>query len=62
MQRPLEVGVGMVNVEELREVFAQKLLATNNFDAAFVKAVWVAYQKGLEDAKPDSKPTNSDEA
>ena len=31
-------------------------------DAAFVKAVWVAYQKGLEDAKPDSKPTDSGEA
>lgn len=52
----------MLDVAELREVFAEKLRRTNNMDAAFVKAVWVAYQKGLEDAKPDSKPTNSGEA
>jgi hypothetical protein len=41
----------MINVSELRKVFKDKLNATDNMDAAFVKAVWVAYLQGLKDAE-----------
>jgi hypothetical protein len=40
----------MIDVQQLREVFQDKLAKTGNLDDAFIKAVWVAYQQGLEDA------------
>lgn len=41
----------MIDAAELKRVFAEKLAETGSQDAAFLKAVWVAYQQGLEDAK-----------
>lgn len=41
----------MINIEELKKVFNEKLAATGSLDAAFTKAVWVAYLKGLEEVK-----------
>jgi hypothetical protein len=40
----------MIDVQQLREVFQDKLAKTGNLDDAFIKAVWVAYQQGLADA------------
>jgi hypothetical protein len=40
----------MIDVQQLREVFQDKLVKTGNLDDAFIKAVWVAYQQGLADA------------
>jgi len=40
----------MINVEELKEIFNAKLKETGSLDAAFLKSVWIAYQKGLSDA------------
>lgn len=39
----------MIDVEYLSRLYAEKLLATNDHQAAFLKAVWVAYQHGLAD-------------
>lgn len=41
----------MIDVQKLREVFAEKLNKTGNLDDAFIKAVWVAYQQGVDDRK-----------
>lgn len=35
----------MIDIAELRQVFAEKLAATGSLDAAFTKAVWVTYQR-----------------
>lgn len=40
----------MINVEALRTAYAEKLAATGSMDAAFTKAVWLAYKAGLADA------------
>ena len=40
----------MIDVQQLREVFQEKLAKTGDLDDAFIKAVWVAYQQGLKDA------------
>lgn len=40
----------MLDVAALRAVFNEKLQSTDSMDAAFTKAVWVAYQAGLADA------------
>lgn len=40
----------MINIEQLREAFTEKLTRTGSMDAAFVKAVWLAYKAGLADA------------
>jgi hypothetical protein len=39
----------MINVTELRKIFADKLILTNNFDEALIKVLWVAYQQGVDD-------------
>ena len=39
----------MIDVATLRTIFNEKLAATDSLDAAFTKAVWVAYQAGLTD-------------
>ena len=41
----------MMDNREMVKIFAEKLLATGSMDQALVKAVWMAYNKGLEDAK-----------
>ena len=41
----------MIDVDFLRKVFAEKLEKELDLDAAFVKAVWVAYKQGVEDGK-----------
>lgn len=35
-------------VDELRVIFAEKLLKERDLDAAFTKAVWVAFKHGVE--------------
>lgn len=40
----------MFDVTTARQAFAEKLAKENDFDAAFVKAVWVAYKAGFADA------------
>jgi hypothetical protein len=40
----------MIDVQQLRKVFQDKLAKTGDLDDAFIKAVWVAYQQGLADA------------
>ena len=40
----------MINIDQLRAAFAEKLTRTGSMDAAFVKAVWLAYKAGLADA------------
>lgn len=41
----------MVGIEHLKKVYAEKLLKTGSHDEAFTKACWVAYLRGLDDAK-----------
>ena len=36
----------MIGMEELTKVFNDKLVKTGSLDAAFTKAVWVAFKKG----------------
>jgi hypothetical protein len=38
----------MIGVDELKAVFQDKLERTGSLDAAFTKAVWVAFKKGYE--------------
>jgi len=40
----------MINVTELRKIFSDKLLVTDNFDEALIKVLWVAYQQGVDDS------------
>jgi hypothetical protein len=46
----------MINIETLREAFAEKLARTGSMDAAFTKAVWLAYKAGINDAAPPAEP------
>lgn len=39
----------MINMDELRRIFIEKLEKENDFDAAFVKCMWVAYKAGYKD-------------
>lgn len=41
----------MTTSDELLSVFRDKLQQTGSLDAAFLKAVWMAYKKGIEDGK-----------
>ena len=43
----------MTTKQELLEIFKDKLAKTGSLDAAFLKVVWIAYQKGLADGKKD---------
>lgn len=43
----------MIDVKDLIEVFREKLLRTGSLDAAFTKAVWIAYKAGLKDGSDD---------
>jgi hypothetical protein len=40
----------MTSLDEIKAMFIDKLVRTGSLDAALLKAVWVAYNKGLEDA------------
>jgi hypothetical protein len=40
----------VIAVDELLQIFSEKLLKTGSFDRAFTKAVWISYKKGIEDA------------
>jgi hypothetical protein len=46
-------STSMINMEELIKVFGEKLAKTGSFDAAFTKAMWVAYQAGGSGTAPD---------
>jgi hypothetical protein len=48
----------MISVDILLKVFAEKLIATDSFDAAFKKAVWVAYKEGCKDERKKYEQTN----
>lgn len=39
----------MISTQQLKELFQEKLAETGSMDAAFTKAVWVAYTNGFED-------------
>jgi hypothetical protein len=41
----------MIQTEQLKQIFQDKLAATGSMDAAFTKAVWVAYKAGLDDGR-----------
>lgn len=45
----------MINIEQLRAAFAEKLTRTGSIDAAFVNAVWLAYKAGLADATKEQE-------
>jgi hypothetical protein len=49
----------MINTEQLKQLFQEKLAATGSMDAAFTKAVWVAYTSGFEDGR--NRPTGKQE-
>ena len=46
----------MISVNDLRKAYAEKLMATDSHDAAFTKAVWMAYQAGWNDALAKKEP------
>ena len=39
----------MINIQELKDIFAEKLIKSKSVDEAFTKACWVAYKQGLVD-------------
>ena len=41
-----QVESKMIGMEELTKVFNDKLVKTGSLDAAFTKAVWVAFKRG----------------
>jgi len=38
----------MTTIEELREIFIEKLRKTGSFDEAIMKVAWVAFNRGIE--------------
>ena len=38
----------MTGIEELREIYADKLARTGSFDAAFKKACWESFKRGYK--------------
>lgn len=43
----------MTTTDELLDLFRAKLEQTGSLDKAFLKSVWVAYQRGLEDGRKE---------
>lgn len=43
----------MLTDQILLDIFRDKLLKTGSLDAAFLKAVWVAYNRGLADGRAE---------
>lgn len=48
----------MITTEYLKQLFADKLAKTGSVDAAFTKAVWVAYKQGYSDGIAGKEPTD----
>lgn len=46
-------------VDELRVLFAEKLLKELDLDAAFTKAVWVAFKRGIEIGRKENEANKS---
>lgn len=49
-------GTEMLDVADLKVMFADKLKATGSMDQAFTKAVWVAYKAGIRDGSAHEHP------
>lgn len=47
----------MIDISYLKTLFQEKLEDTGSLDAAFTKAVWVAYKQGIEDQKKATTDT-----
>jgi hypothetical protein len=45
----------IIDMTELTRLFKEKLDVTGSMDAAFKKAVWVAYQSGVEAGRQSAK-------
>lgn len=45
----------MVDANEIKKVFAEKLLKSGSMDEALLKAIWVAYKQGILDGKETPK-------
>lgn len=45
----------MILTEQLKQAFNEKLAKTGSLDAAFTKAVWLAYNAGLKDGRNETK-------
>jgi hypothetical protein len=45
----------MTDIQELKDLFRAKLERTGSLDAAFTKAVWVAYKAGYADGQTNSE-------
>jgi hypothetical protein len=43
----------MIGVEELKQIYIDKLIKTGSFDAAFTKVVWIAYLEGIKEANEE---------
>jgi hypothetical protein len=43
----------MLTTQILLDIFRDKLAKENSLDAAFTKAVWVAYNRGLADGRAE---------
>lgn len=41
----------LLTTDELKVIFSDKLTVTGNMDAAFTKAVWIAYKRGVADGE-----------
>ena len=57
----LDTGGDMTELQTFRQVFADKIAAGGNFDEAFGKAIWMAYNEGvlagLSDTREDKSNT-----
>lgn len=45
----------MMTLEQCKEIFIEKLKSTGDMDAAFGKAIWIAYNRGLIDGMNDAR-------
>jgi hypothetical protein len=53
----------MINTDQLKQLFQEKLAATGSLDDAFTKAVWVAYSAGFDDGcKPFTRKQEIEDA
>ena len=49
----------MIDVAELRRLYADKLMATGSHDAAFTKAVWVAFKAGIAAGRSEKEVSDA---
>lgn len=45
----------MLDVDDLKLVFLEKLERTKSLDEAFTKAVWIAYKEGIKAGKEEKE-------